>query len=133
MSAPDFTSQPSARVQKLRALSLALLLALIALCLGWELFWAPLRPGGSTLFIKALPLCFALPGLYRHRLYTYRWLSLLVWAYVAEGGVRLWSDLLPASRALAWGELFLSVALFACLSMYIRARLKNGQTEPTQV
>ena len=117
------------RVQQLRALCLTLLLALIVLGAGWELWWAPVRPGGSTLFLKVLPLCFAVAGLLRHRLYTYRWLSLLVWLYVAEAGVRLWSDLLPLSRALAWGELLLSVALFICLSVYIRTRLKNGQVE----
>lgn len=117
------------RVQQLRALSVALLLALIVLGAGWELWWAPVRPGGSTLFLKVLPLCLAVAGLLRHRLYTYRWLSLLVWLYVAEAGVRLWSDLLPLSRALAWGELLLSVALFICLSVYIRTRLKNGQVE----
>ena len=117
------------RVQQLHALSVALLLALIVLGAGWELWWAPVRPGGSALFIKVLPLCLAVAGLLRHRLYTYRWLSLLVWLYVAEAGVRLWSDLLPLSRALAWGELLLSVALFICLSVYIRTRLKNGQVE----
>ena len=117
------------RVQQLRALSVALLLALIVLGAGWELWWAPVRPGGSALFIKVLPLCLAVAGLLRHRLYTYRWLSLLVWLYVAEAGVRLWSDLLPLSRALAWGELLLSVALFISLSVYIRTRLKNGQVE----
>lgn len=117
------------RVQQLRALSVALLLALIVLGAGWELWWAPVRPGGSTLFLKVLPLCFAVAGLLRHRLYTYRWLSLLVWLYVAEAGVRLWSDLLPLSRALAWGELFFSIALFISLSVYIRTRLKNGQAD----
>ena len=117
------------RVQQLRALSVALLLALIVLGAGWELWWAPVRPGGSTLFLKVLPLCFAVAGLLRHRLYTYRWLSLLVWLYVAEAGVRLWSDLLPLSRALAWGELFFSIALFVSLSVYIRTRLKNGQAD----
>ena len=117
------------RVQQLRALCLTLLLALIVLGAGWELWWAPVRPGGSTLFLKVLPLCFAVAGLLRHRLYTYRWLSLLVWLYVAEAGVRLWSDLLPLSRALAWGELFFSIALFVSLSVYIRTRLKNGQAD----
>ena len=117
------------RVQQLRALCLTLLLALIVLGAGWELWWAPVRPGGSTLFLKVLPLCFAVVGLLRHRLYTYRWLSLLVWLYVAEAGVRLWSDLLPLSRALAWGELFFSIALFISLSVYIRTRLKNGQAD----
>jgi uncharacterized membrane protein len=50
-----------------------------------------------------------------------------VWAYVAEGAVRLWSDTSLAGRALAWGELLLAVALFAALTVYIRTRLKNGQ------
>ena len=128
-SAPTALPIPR-RVQQLRTLCVLLLLALIVLGTGWELWWAPVRPGGSTLVIKVLPLCLAVAGLLRHRLYTYRWLSLLVWAYVAEAGVRLWSDLLPLSRTLAWGELFLSVALFISLSAYVRTRLKNGQAEP---
>ena len=125
--ATPLTAHASTRVQGLRLLCLGLLLALIALGAGWELWWAPLRPGGSTLVVKVLPLCLAIAGLLRHRLYTYRWLSLLVWAYVAEGAVRLWSDTSLVGRALAWGELLLAVALFAALTVYIRTRLKNGQ------
>lgn len=131
---PAAANPPSARVQNLRRLCLVLLLALIALGAAWELWLAPLRPGGSTLVIKVLPLCLAVLGLWLHRLYTYRWLSLLVWVYVAEAGVRLWSDLNPTSRALAWGELLLAVALFAALTIYIRTRLKHGSQEqaPTE-
>ena len=44
-----------AHVQLTRQLAVASLLALIVLVLGWELFWAPLRPGGSWLALKALP------------------------------------------------------------------------------
>ena len=113
------------RVQQLRALSVALLLALIVLGAGWELWWAPVRPGGSTLFLKVLPLCFAVAGLLRHRLYTYRWLSLLVWLYVAEAGVRLWSDLLPLSRALAWGELFFSIARCTTIPVLFTALMRR--------
>ncbi len=116
-------------IQTLRALSVGLLLALIVLGAGWELWWAPLRPGGSTLAIKVLPLCLALAGLLRHRLYTYRWLSLLLWLYVAEGAVRLWSDASALSRGLAWAELLLGLALFASLTAYIRSRLKNKTQE----
>jgi len=32
------------------------LIALIFLCLAWELALAPIRPGGSSLALKALPL-----------------------------------------------------------------------------
>ena len=35
-----------------------------------------------------LPLVLPLAGLLKHRLYTYRWVSLLVWLYFAEGIVR---------------------------------------------
>ena len=87
---PTLTHTPAQtrRIAQLRILSLSLTLALIVLGVGWEWQWAPVRAGGSTLVIKVLPLCLALAGLLKHKLYTYRWLSLLVWLYVAEGGVR---------------------------------------------
>src|ERR1700737_3836990 len=47
----------------------AALVALIVLALLWERWLAPLRPGGSALVFKALPLAFALPGVLRRRLY----------------------------------------------------------------
>jgi hypothetical protein len=68
------------------------LLALIALGLAWELWLAPLRPGGSWLALKVLPLALALPGLLRFRMLTYRWLALLVWLYFTEGVVRAAGD-----------------------------------------
>ena len=123
---PSHTPAQTRRIAQLRILSLSLTLALIVLGLGWEWLWAPVRPGGSTLVIKVLPLCLALAGLLKHKLYTYRWLSLLVWLYVAEGGVRLWSDQ-GLGQQLAWLELLLGIALFAALATYIRLRLRVGQ------
>ena len=73
-----------------RALAVAATLALIGLCLAWELWLAP--TGRGTLAVKALPLLLPLAGLIRLRLYTYRWMSLLVWLYVAEGLVRASSE-----------------------------------------
>ena len=70
---------PSARARQTRTIVLAGVLALIVLCLAWELWLAP--TGQGTLAIKVLPLLPALPGLWRYRLYTFRWLSLLVWVY----------------------------------------------------
>ncbi|MCV6070237.1 DUF2069 domain-containing protein, partial [Escherichia coli] len=70
-----------------RALAVGSVLALVALGLAWELWWAPLRPGGSMLALKVLPLTLPLAGLLKRRLYTYRWTSLLVWLYFAEGVV----------------------------------------------
>ena len=80
-----------------RTVAVASVLALIALGLAWELWLAP--TGRGTLAIKVLPLVPALAGLLRNRLYTYRWLSLLVWLYFTEGAVRATSEI-GASRLL---------------------------------
>ena len=108
------------RVQRARGWTVALTLALAALCLAWELWLAP--TGRGTLAIKALPLLPCLPGLMRHRLYTYRALSLLVWLYVLEGLVRSTSERGP-SQWLAAAEVALAVALFVLCVHYIRLRL----------
>lgn len=100
-----------------------LLLLLIVLCVGWELWWAP--TGRGTLAVKALPLLPALPGLLRMRMYTYRWLSLLVWLYATEGLVRATSDSGLGAR-LALAEVLLSLALFAACSAHVRWRLKHA-------
>ena len=89
-----------------QSLAVGCLVGLVVLCLGWELWWAPIRPGGSWLALKALPLCIPLAGLLKRRLYTYRWVSLMVWLYFTEGVVRGYSDPMP-SQALAWIEIAL--------------------------
>ncbi len=68
------------------------LIALIFLCLLWEAWLAPLRPGGSLLMLKALPLLIPLFGILRGKVYTYQWTALLVLAYFTEGMVRAWSE-----------------------------------------
>jgi uncharacterized membrane protein len=93
---------------------------LVVLGLAWELWLAP--TGRGTLALKVVPLLAALPGLLRHRMYTYRWLSLLVWIYAAEGAVRATSER-GVSAALAMAELLLSVALFAICVWHVRLRL----------
>lgn len=106
-----------------RRLAVGSLLALIVLGLAWELWLAPLRPGGSWLVLKVLPLCIPLAGLLRNRLYTYRWVSLLVWIYFTEGVVRGASDR-GLSAALAWLEAALCLLLFAACVLHVRTRLK---------
>ena len=108
----------------------ASLLALIGLCLAWELWLAPLRPGGSWLALKALPLCLPLVGLLKQRLYTYRWVSLMVWLYFTEGVVRGWSDPAP-SNWLALAELLLCLILFAACAAHVRLRLRYAPSAAT--
>ena len=98
-------------------------MSLIVLGLAWELWLAPLRPGGTLLALKVLPLCFPLTGLLKNRMYTYRWLSLLIWLYFTEGVVRAWSDTSP-SNYLALIEVLLCVVLFAACALHVRLRLQ---------
>lgn len=116
---------PSSSAARWRATALGCTLGLIVLGLGWELWWAPLPGGTGALAIKVLPLALALPGLMRHRLYTYRWLSLLVWLYVTEALVRV-AEPMPV-RLLAGAELALALLLFAACGIYVRARLAAGR------
>ncbi|MBL8336173.1 MAG: DUF2069 domain-containing protein, partial [Rhodoferax sp.] len=83
---------PDPAVRLTRTLAVGSLLGLILLGLAWELWIAPIRPGGSWIALKVLPLCLPLAGLLKNRMYTYRWVSLLVWLYFTEGVVRAWGD-----------------------------------------
>jgi len=118
---PDESALPAApdRVTAaIRVVAVASAIALIALCIGWELVWA--RTGHGTLVLKALPLVIALPGLLKHRMYTYRWLSLAIWLYVAEGLVRI-TDRAPADWC-AGVEVALGVVLFVACAAQVRWR-----------
>lgn len=104
---------------RLRVAAAIVLIALLTLCLAWELWLAPLRPGGSFLALKALPLAPPLSGILRGRRYTYQWSSMLVLAYFAEGVMRAWGDA-GLSRQLALVEMALSVAFFAAAVSFAR-------------
>ena len=103
----------------LRLAAGASLALLLALCLAWELWLAPLRPGGSLMALKALPLAFALRGIVEGRRYTYQWSSMLVLAYFAEGATRAWAEA-GLSRSLALLEVALSLVFFAAAVSYAR-------------
>ena len=60
---PTLDSRQAQTINRIRWLAFGSTLALIVLGIGWELAWAPVRPGGSTLVLKVLPLCFTLAGL----------------------------------------------------------------------
>ena len=104
----------------LRVVASAALAALIALCLAWELWLAPLRPGGSLMALKALPLLVPLKGILQGRRYTYQWSSLLILAWFAEGVMRAWAER-GVSQQLAMAEIALSLAFFAAAILYARA------------
>jgi len=107
-----------------RWLATASLTGLIALGLAWEMWLAPIRPGGSLLALKVLPLVLPLAGVLKNRMYTYRWLSLFVWIYFTEGVVRAWSDK-PPGNYLAMVEIGLCLLLFVACALHVRVRLKK--------
>ena len=117
---------PSAAVQATRAVAVCSLLALIALGLAWELWLAPLRPGGSWLVIKVLPLLLPLPGLLKNRMYTYRWVALFVWLYFVEGVVRASGDRPPGNH-LALLQIAVCLVLFAACTLHVRLRQRSAQ------
>ena len=106
-----------------RSAALGSVIALIVLGLAWELWLAP--TGNRTLALKVLPLALALAGLLKQRMYTYRWLSLLVWVYFAEGVVRATTERGPAAT-LAAAEIVLCAALFAACVLHVRLRQHNA-------
>jgi uncharacterized membrane protein len=113
-------------VDTTRWLALGSTAGLIVLGLAWEMWLSPIRPGGSLLALKVLPLFIPLAGLMKNRMYTYRWLSLLVWLYFTEGATRAWSDR-PPGNFLAMIEVLLCLVLFAACALHVRMRLRNAK------
>ena len=93
---------------------------LAALCLAWELWLAPLRPGGSWLALKVLPLLWIAPGIFRNRIYTFRVSTMLILAYFAEGTVRAYADA-GLSATLALAETALATIFFVAAIAHVRA------------
>ena len=116
------------QIESIRWVALGSMVGLIVLGVAWEMWLAPIRPGGSLLALKVLPLCLPLAGILKNRMYTYRWISLLVWLYFTEGAVRAWSDK-PPGNYLAMVEVALCLLLFAACSLHVRVRLKKTEVE----
>jgi uncharacterized membrane protein len=102
-------------------LAVACLIALIFLCVAWELFLAPLKPGGSWLVLKVLPIMAPLFGVLHGKRYTVQWSTLLIWLYFAEGAVRAYTDT-GMSAALALAEVALALAYFGSAVAFLRAK-----------
>jgi len=103
----------------LNIIASASLIALIALCLAWEIWLAPLRPGGSMLALKSLPLLLPLFGILRGKLYTYQWAAMMILLYVTEGVVRTATDG-STMRLLAGLETLLALIFFGSTLLYAR-------------
>ena len=112
------------QIESIRWLATGSMTGLIVLGLAWELWLAPIRPGGSLLALKVLPLCLPLAGILKNRMYTYRWISLMVWIYFTEGVVRAWSDKAPGNY-LAMIEVALCLTLFVACALHVRVRLNK--------
>ena len=125
---PLTNAAPPPAVRWLQRISIASLAALVVLCLAWELWWAPLRPGGSWLALKAAPLMLPLSGLLAGRRYTFQWSSMFILLYVMEGIVRATSDSGP-SRGLAVAEALLATIYFVAVIAYARLT-RSPRTAP---
>jgi uncharacterized membrane protein len=101
------------------------LLSLITLCLIWEGWLAPLRPGGSWLILKCLPLLPAVPGVLRGRRYTSQWLSMVVLLYFLEGSWRFSDSGLMG--ILARTEIVISLVLYVAAVGHARATAPSRQ------
>jgi uncharacterized membrane protein len=99
--------------------AVATLILLIFLCVLWESVLSPIKPGGSLLTLKALPLLLPLFGILRGKVYTHQWTSLLVLAYLVEGVVRAWSDS-GLTQLLAFAEIVFSALLFVSCVLFAR-------------
>ena len=99
--------------------AVASLTALIALCVAWELWLAPLRPGGSWMVLKALPLLTPLRGILDGRIRTYQWASMLVLFYFVEGVMRGYADS-GLSALLAHLQVALALAFIGAALIVVR-------------
>lgn len=124
MPAVNEAPLPDRALQATRAVAVGSLLGLIVLGLAWELWLAP--TGRGTLAWKVLPLVLPLSGLLKHRMYTYRWVSLFVWLYFIEGVVRATTE--PGIAVVLGSiEVLLCVLLFAACAFHVRWRLSRAR------
>jgi uncharacterized membrane protein len=112
--------------------AVASLIALIVMCVAWETVLAPLRPNGSWLVLKVVPLLLPLRGILKRDIYTLQWSSMLILLYLAEGSVRAYTDT-GISAWLAYAEIALVCIFFLCSLLYLRPYKKAAKTLAKQV
>ena len=107
-------------------LATAAFVDLFILCVCWEWFISPLRPGGSWLILKGVPLLFAIPGLWKGKVYTMQWASMLILLYLTEGLVRILETGVNFWMALL--ETILATTGFVCLLIYLKPIKKDAKS-----
>ena len=122
--APGGNGAQARHLSWLNAGAVFCLIALIALCVAWELWLAPLRPGGSWMVLKALPLLAPLFGILHGRIYTFRWSAMLVIGYFLEGAMRAYADS-GTSALLAAIEIALALSFVAIAVAYVRLQVST--------
>lgn len=100
---------------------------LIVWLVAWETVVAPIKPGGSLLALKAVPLLLPLIGAIKRDIYTLQWSSMVILLYFAEGVVRGYSDTDPLSQVMAWGEAAIVIAYFMCSILFLRPYKKAAK------
>lgn len=97
----------------------------------------PLRPGGSWLWLKAVPLLLGLRGVVQRNVYTLQWVAMLLLLYLAEGSLYLMTG--NTRSALLGGlEMGLAIACFLSMILYLRplkqaAKQKLKNTPPNAI
>jgi uncharacterized membrane protein len=108
-----------------QVLATAAFIDLFILCVCWEWFISPLRPGGSWLILKGVPLLFAIPGIWKGKVYTMQWASMLILLYILEGLVRILEPGLNFWLALL--ETLFATIGFTCLLLYLKPIKKQAK------
>lgn len=115
MTPPPSTLEASAWER----LAVAAVTALLMLEILWELWLAPVKPGGSWLALKALPLALVWPSLARGAVRARQGMTLLLMPYLAEGVVRGVSE--SGRHALvAWTAALIAAIAFIALLVPFR-------------
>ena len=104
-------------------MTVAAVTALLLLEVLWELWLAPLRPGGSWLALKALPLMLLWPGLVHGAKRPRQWLTLLLPLYLAEAIVRALSESGRHALAAWMAAALAAVAIIALLASFRAGRM----------
>ena len=107
----------------------AALVALALIGLLWELWLAPLRPGGSWLALKIVPLALLIPGAFAGRRRTLQQLTLLLPFHVAEGIVR---GITEAGRhaVVAWFAAIVAAIALGAVLAWVRGSMTRASRTP---